>query len=290
MERLPKTPDLRPAQRGPGSHSPGATAARRARRATWSPAVDRHGSGSSASAAARLISGLMTWKPLACSTTAESISNTSPLTVNLAMTHIFRAHKKKCIYFYFPLNFTQPTRTTRRTYLQNLPRTATTIRLEIKSESCVQCTAPRVCASRSVYSMHGSTPGAGWGAEKRDAPGACGTGWRARGAAWTPRQRVFALPTLLVFVAVPVEHRDRRGCRVSWKPTAGSPSRGCPSGLFARSPGLTWIPSRTNDDAHHRHLQACRGSGSCAHENRKRRQRGASAHIERVRWRRLRVL
>ena len=143
---------------------------------------------------------------------------------------------------------------------------------------------------RCVYSMHGSTPGVGWGAEERDGPGACGTGWRARGAAWTPRQRVFALPTLLVFVAVPVEHRDRRGCRVSWKPTAGSPSRGCPSGLFARSPGLTWIPSRTNDDAHRGHLQACRGSGSCAHENRKRRQRGASAHIERVRWRRLRVL
>jgi hypothetical protein len=143
---------------------------------------------------------------------------------------------------------------------------------------------------RCVYSMHGSTPGVGWGAEERDGPGACGTGWRARGAAWTPRQRVFALPTLLVFVAVPVEHRDRRGCRVSWKPTAGSPSSGCPSGLFARSPGLTWIPSRTNDDAHRGHLQACRGSGSCAHENRKRRQRGASAHIERVRCRRLRVL
>jgi hypothetical protein len=94
-----------------------------------------------------------------------------------------------------------------------------------KSIVCVRLTA---ACRRSVYIMHGSTPGAGWGAEERDGPGACGTGWRARGAAWTPRQRVFALPTLLVFVAVPMEHRGRRGCRVSWKPTSDSPNRGCP--------------------------------------------------------------
>ena len=40
--------------------------------------------------------------------------------------------------------------------------------------------------------MHGSTPGVGWGAEERAGPGACGTGWRARGAAGIARKGVCA--------------------------------------------------------------------------------------------------
>ena len=68
-----------PTIRMPSEAAIESTAERRERGATGILAVDRHGNGSSTPAAARLLSGPMTWKPSACITTAESIMSTAPL-------------------------------------------------------------------------------------------------------------------------------------------------------------------------------------------------------------------